>query len=202
MIELNVSDEIDDFSVASIDPRTGEIKTSAGKRVRADVANIIPQQRAADIALRAGCAEGDWCPIRPENFASRKVKHVYVLGDAAIAADMPKSAFSANSQAKVVAADILTDVTKQARSAAPYHNTCWSLLAPDDSVKLDAAFAVNDGRLEPFNGLASQPGEAAELRKQNYQESLAWYAAIISDMFARAHPAPAAATAPDQGKGD
>ena len=192
MIELNLSDEIDDFSVASIDPRSGEISTIAGKRVRADVANIIPQQRAADIAIRAGCAEGDWCPIRPENFASRKVKHVYVLGDAAIAADMPKSAFSANSQAKVVAADILADVTKQARSAAPYHNTCWSLLAPDDSVKLDADFALNNGRLEPFNGFASQPGEAAEVRKQNYQESLAWHAAILSDMFARARPAPAA----------
>ena len=192
MIELNLSDEIDDFSVASIDPRSGEISTIAGKRVRADVANIIPQQRAADIAIRAGCAEGDWCPIRPENFASRNVKHVYVLGDAAIAADMPKSAFSANSQAKVVAADILADVTKQARSAAPYHNTCWSLLAPDDSVKLDADFALNNGRLEPFNGFASQPGEAAEVRKQNYQESLAWHAAILSDMFARARPAPAA----------
>jgi sulfide dehydrogenase [flavocytochrome c] flavoprotein chain len=210
MIELNLSDEIDDFSVASIDPRTGEISTNAGKRVRADVANIIPQQRAADIALRAGCAEGDWCPIRPENFASRKAKHVYVLGDAAIAADMPKSAFSANSQAKVVAADILTDVTKQARSAVPYHNTCWSLLAPDDSVKLDATFALDNGRLQPFNGFASQPGEAAELRKQNYQESLAWYATIISDMFARTRSAPAPASdqrapdqrAPDQRKAD
>jgi sulfide dehydrogenase [flavocytochrome c] flavoprotein chain len=201
IIELNLSDEIDDFSVASIDPRTGEITTNAGKRVRADVANIIPQQRAADIALRAGCAEGDWCPIRPENFASRKVKHVYVLGDAAIAADMPKSAFSANSQAKVVAADILADVAKQTRLAARYHNTCWSLLAPDDSVKLDASFAPNNGRLEPFDGLVSQPGEAAELRKQNYQESLAWYEAIISDMFARADPAPAAAPMPEQRKG-
>src|SRR5262249_7475748 len=72
MIELNLSNEIDDFSVASIDPRSGEITTRAGTRVRADVANIIPQQRAADIAVRAGCAEGDWCPINPENFASRK----------------------------------------------------------------------------------------------------------------------------------
>ena len=202
MIELNLSDEIDDFSVAGIDPRTGEISTNAGKRVRADVANIIPQQRAADIALRAGCTEGDWCPIRPQNFASRKAKHVYVLGDAAIAADMPKSAFSANSQAKVVAADILADVTKQARSLPPYHNTCWSLLAPEDSVKIDAAFALDNGRLEPVNGFVSQPGEGAELRKQNYQESLAWHAAILSDMFARAGAAPAAAPTPEQRKGE
>ncbi|MBO0742533.1 MAG: FCSD flavin-binding domain-containing protein, partial [Hyphomicrobiaceae bacterium] len=124
------------------------------------------------------------------------------LGDAAMAADMPKSAFAANSQAKVVAADILAEVTKQARSAGPYHNTCWSLLAPDDSVKLDAAFALSGGRLEPVNGFVSQPGEAAELRKQNYQESLAWYAAIISDMFARPGPTPAAAPAPEQTRGD
>jgi len=110
---------------------------------------------------------------------------------------MPKSAFSANSQAKVVAADILADITKQTRSAAPYHNTCWSLLAPDDSVKIDASFALNNGRLEPFNGFVSQPGEAAELRKQNYLESLAWYEAIMSDMFARTRPA----TAPEPRKG-
>src|SRR5262249_10124642 len=72
LIELNLSNEIDDFSVAGIDPKTGEITTNAGSKVRADVANIIPQQRAGDIAVRAGCAEGDWCPINPENFASRK----------------------------------------------------------------------------------------------------------------------------------
>jgi NADPH-dependent 2,4-dienoyl-CoA reductase/sulfur reductase-like enzyme len=196
MIELNLSNEIDDFSVASIDPRSGEITTRAGTRVRADVANIIPQQRAADIAVRAGCAEGDWCPIDPENFASRKAKNVYVLGDAAMAADMPKSAYSANSQAKVVAADILADVAKQARSPARYQNICWSLLAPDDSVKLGASFAPNNGRLELFDGFLSEPNEAAELRKQNYLESLAWYQAIISDMFARTGAAPAAAPTP------
>src|SRR5262245_5536638 len=201
IVELNLSNEIDDFSVASIDARTGEIATRAGTRVRADVANIIPQQRAGDIAVRAGCAEGDWCPINPENFASRKAKHVYVLGDAAIAGDMPKSASSANSQAKIVAADILADLAKHARLPARYHNTCWSLLAPDDSVKLGASFAPNNGRLEPFDGFMSQPGEAADLRKQNYQESLAWYDTIVSDMFARAGAAPAAAPMPEQKTG-
>jgi len=202
IIELNLSNEIDDFSVAGIDPKTGEITTNAGSRVRADVANIIPQQRAGDIAVKAGCADGDWCPINPENFASRTAKHVYVLGDAAMSADMPKSAFSANSQAKVAAADILAGLAKNARLPARYRNTCWSLLAPDDSVKIDASFAPNNGRLELVEASVSQPGEAAYVRQQNYQESLAWYQSIISDMFARPGAVPAAAPMPEPRKKD
>ena len=59
IIELNLSNEIDDYSVVSVDPKTKEIVTKAGKRVRADVANIIPQQRAGEIAAKAGVNEGD-----------------------------------------------------------------------------------------------------------------------------------------------
>ena len=167
--------------------------------MKADVANIIPQQRAGEIAVKAGCTEGDWCPIDPENFASKKVKDVYVLGDAAIAAEMPKSAFSANSQAKVVAADILAELAKKERFPARYRNTCWSLLAPDDSVKIGANYAPKDGKLDASGGFVSQQGEAADVRKQNYQESVAWYAAITADMFAR--PGAAAPTAEEKKAG-
>jgi NADPH-dependent 2,4-dienoyl-CoA reductase/sulfur reductase-like enzyme len=185
IIELNLTTEIDDFAVVSVNPRTKEIVTKAGKKVKADVANIIPQQRAGEIAVKAGCTEGDWCPVNPENFASRKVKDVYVLGDASIAAEMPKSAFSANSQAKVVAADILAELAKKERFPARYRNTCWSLLAPDDDVKIGANYAPKDGKLDPSGSFVSQPGEARDVRKQNYQESIAWYANITADMFAR-----------------
>lgn len=196
IIELNLSTEIDDFSVERLDAKSKEIVTKAGKRVKADVANIIPQQRAGEIAIKAGCAEGDWCPINADNFASKKVKDVYVLGDAAIAAEMPKSAFSANSQAKVVAADILAELAKKERFPARYRNTCWSLLAPDDNVKIGANYAPKDGKLDPSGGFVSQKGEAADVRKQNYQESIGWYAAITADMFAR----PAAAAPPAEPK--
>ncbi len=62
IIELNLTTEIDDYAVVSVDPKTKEIVTKAGKKVKADVANIIPQQRAGEIAAKAGCTEGDWCP--------------------------------------------------------------------------------------------------------------------------------------------
>jgi NADPH-dependent 2,4-dienoyl-CoA reductase/sulfur reductase-like enzyme len=188
IVELNLSNETDDFGIASISQRTKEIVTNAGKRVRADVANIIPQQRAGEIAARAGCTEGDWCPVHAQSFRSRKVPDIHVLGDAAIADDMPKSAFSAHSQAKVVAADILTVLANAERIEPRYRNVYWSLLAPEDSVKMGADYAPRGARLEAYGGFVSHTGEPADVRKQNVQESLAWYTDITADMFAKTGP--------------
>src|SRR5262245_5113334 len=186
IIELNLSTEVDDFSVIGVDAKAKEVITRAGKRLKVDVANIIPAQRAGDIAVKAGCAVGDWCPIAPDTFASSTVNDVYVLGDAAVAAEMPKSAFAANSQAKAVASDILAHLAGKAESAASYRNICWSLLAPEDAVKLGASYAPKAGKLEASDGFMSQPGQAADLRRQTYLESLDWYDAITGEMFARA----------------
>jgi NADPH-dependent 2,4-dienoyl-CoA reductase/sulfur reductase-like enzyme len=189
IVELSLSNEIDDLEIASVNPRTREIVTREGQRRRADVANIIPPQRAGEIAARAGCAEGDWCPVHAQSFLSRKVPDIYVLGDAAVAGDMPKSAFSAHSQAGAVAADVLATLAKTERSEPHYRNVCWSLLAPDDSVKMGADYVPRDGRLEASGGFISQTGEPADVRKQNAQDSVAWYAAITADMFAKAKTA-------------
>ena len=191
ILELNLTTEIDDFSIVSVDPKTKEIVTKAGKKAKADVANVIPQQRAGEIVAKAGCTEGDWCPIDPENFSSKKVKDVYVLGDAAVAVEMPKSAFSANSQAKVVAADIVAELGKKEKFPARYRNTCWSLVAPDDCIKVGANYAAKDGKLDPSGSFVSQRGEDAGVRKQNYAESVGWYDGIVADMFAKTAPAQA-----------
>jgi sulfide dehydrogenase [flavocytochrome c] flavoprotein chain len=185
IVELNLSNEIDDLGIASVNARTREIVTREGQRLRADVANVIPQQRAGEVAVRAGCTEGDWCPVHAQSFLSRKVPDIYVLGDAAIADDMPKSAFSAHSQAKVVAADILATLAKAERSEPSYRNVCWSLLAPDDCVRRGADYAPLGGRLQATGEFISQTGESADVRKQNAQESVAWYTAITADMFAK-----------------
>jgi sulfide dehydrogenase [flavocytochrome c] flavoprotein chain len=188
IVELNQSNGIDDFEIASVNPRTREIVTRGGQRLRADVANIIPQQRAGEIAARAGCTEGDWCPVHAQSFLSRRVPDIYVLGDAAVAQDMPKSAFSAHSQAKAVAADILAALAKAERIEPRYRNVCWSLLAPEDSVKMGADYAPRGAKLEASVGFASQIGEPPDVRKQNVQESVAWYNGITADMFAKTAP--------------
>jgi sulfide dehydrogenase [flavocytochrome c] flavoprotein chain len=187
IIDLNLTNEIDDFRVVRVDAKTMEVVTQSGERMKAAVANIIPPQKAGAIALKAGCADGDWCPVSPGNFASDKVMDVYVLGDSSIATEMPKSAYSANSQGKAVAADILTDLAGVERYPSRYRNTCWSLVAAGDSIKIGASYKPADKDGKPFllasGGFVSQRGESAEVRKQNYLEGRAWYHAIIADAF-------------------
>ena len=183
IIELNLTNEIDDFAVTKLDPKTKTLTTKAGKTFKADVANVIPAQRAGEIAVKMGLAQGDWCPVNAETFTSTLVKEVYVLGDATIAAEMPKSAFSANSQAKVVANDILSVLAKKQKFSPNFRNTCWSMVAPDDSVKIGAGYVPKGQKLDPVAPFVSKPGEDAAMRKATYEESLGWYSGIVADVF-------------------
>ncbi len=109
--------------------------------------------------------------------------NIFVVGDASIAGDMPKSAFSANSQAKVAAMIVRAELTQSRAFPARYANTCWSLIAPDDDIKVGASYEPGDGKIKAGAGFVSQKGEAADLRKANYKESVDWYNGIIADTF-------------------
>jgi sulfide dehydrogenase [flavocytochrome c] flavoprotein subunit len=187
IVELHLTDDIDDFALARVNADKREITTKSGLTVTAAVANIIPEQRAGAIAANAGLTEGDWCPIDPRTFASTKAKDVYVIGDAAIATDMPKSAYSANSQAHAVAANIVASLAGKPVPEASFFNTCWSFLAPDDSVKIGADYRPGDfgGKfaLAPVNPFVSKPGEPASLRKANSEEGERWYDTLAMDIF-------------------
>lgn len=189
IIEVNLTNEIDDYAVVKVDPSTGDVTTKSGRTERAAVANIIPAQKAGGIAAMAGCTEGDWCVINAENFSSVKVKDVYVVGDAAIASDMPKSAYAAASQGTVVASDIVADLTSKPRTPGKYRNTCWSMLAPENSAKIGADYTagMKDGKphLDPHDSFVSKPGESAELRRETYNESAAWYESFTNTLFAK-----------------
>lgn len=189
IIELNLTDELSNNAVVRVDSKTSDVETAEGRIERADVANIIPAQRAGEIARLAGCTDGDWCPVDPTNMASAQVPDIYVLGDASTATQMPKSAFSANSQAKVACADILTTLGAVPASAPAYQNTCWSALAPDDTIKIGADYSpgVLNGKpaLVAKNSFVSKPGEPAGIRKQAFGESFNWYELITSDIFAK-----------------
>ena len=74
------------------------------KTFAADVANVVPAQMAAVLAQQAGLTDrSGWCPVDPNSFESTLKPEIHLIGDAIIAGEMPKSAFSANSQAKACA---------------------------------------------------------------------------------------------------
>ncbi len=167
----------------SVDLETLSFKTDL-ENFKADAANIIPAQVAGRIAHQAELVDkSGWCPINPESMQSTFDDNIHVVGDSSIAAAMPKSAFSANSQAKVVANHVRHALTGSREFPARYNNTCWSLIGKDDGVKVGASYKPGDGKIEPTSKFISKPGEDAELRKKTYEESLAWYANLTADMF-------------------
>ena len=169
-------------SRASI-PKANEVKTDLATH-KAALVNVLPAQMAGRIARDAGLADqSGFCPIDPESMKSKMDANVFVLGDACIPGDMPKSAFSANSQAKVAAMVIRGELTGSRTFPARYSNTCWSLIAPDDDVKVGGSYEPGEGKIKQTSTFVSQKGDAADVRKQNYKESLDWYAGIVSDVF-------------------
>ena len=78
---------------------------------------------------------------------------------------------------------VRADLTQSRAFPARYSNTCWSLIAPDDDIKIGASYEPGDGKIKQTTGFVSQKGEAADLRKQNYKESVDWYNGIVTDIF-------------------
>lgn len=169
--------------IVGVDVEAGTVETDLDTFEGA-LLNIIPAQRAGAIAIDAGLAsENGFCPIDADSMRSAMDESVFVIGDASIAGDMPKSGFSANSQAKVAALHIRADLTQSQTFPARYSNTCWSLIDTEDGVKVGARYEPKDGKITSIEGFVSQAGEDAELRKATYEESIGWYDGIVADMF-------------------
>ena len=154
-----------------------------GEVVKADVVNVIPAQKAGLICDAAGLTEGNWAPVDGHTMVSRLDENIHILGDATNQGDMPKSGYSANSQAKVAAMAVRGALTGSRVFPAKFSNTCWSLIATDDGVKVGAAYEPNDEKIASVSSFVSQTGEDAALRKATYEESIGWYEGITSDMF-------------------
>ena len=154
-----------------------------GEVVKADVCNVIPAMKAGRICELAGVNDGNWAPVSGHTMQSRIDENIHVLGDACSQGDMPKSGFSANSQAKVAAMAIRGALTDSKVFPAKFSNTCWSLLDTDDGVKVGATYEATDEKIAKVDGFISQTGEDGDLRKATYEESIGWYAGITSDMF-------------------
>ena len=170
--------------IVAVDVNAGTVETDLDTFEGA-LLNVIPAQKAGDIAVTAGLAdESGFCPIEAASMRSTVDENVFVTGDASIAGAMPKSAFSANSQAKVAAMTIRGDLLSSRVFPTKYSNTCWSLIATDDGVKVGASYApAEDGTIHSTSTFISQNGEEDSLRKETYEESISWYSSIVSDMF-------------------
>jgi NADPH-dependent 2,4-dienoyl-CoA reductase/sulfur reductase-like enzyme len=172
-------------NVTSVDPATRTLVTDFGKH-QAKVANVIPPQKAGRIAEVAGVTDrSGWCPIDPVTFESKLQPGIHVIGDAAIAGAMPKSAFAANSQAKVCAAAVATLVTGGTPSSPKLINTCYSLVAPDYGISVAGVYQPTSGQLADVAGAGGvSPSDAPrETRKAEAVLAEAWFRTITGEAF-------------------
>ena len=166
----------------SVDPDAMTV-TIDGEVTKVDACNVIPAMKAGRICEIAGITEGNWAPVSGHTMQSRIDENIHVLGDASAQGDMPKSGYSANSQAKVAAMAVRGALTGSKVFPAKFSNTCWSLIDTNDGVKVGATYEATDEKIAKIDGFVSKTGEAADLRKATYEESIGWYSGITADMF-------------------
>lgn len=171
--------------VLSVDPKARVIATEFGD-VKADVLNYIPSQKAGELAFASGLVDGDWCPVNNMTFESRMAKDVYIIGDASISSKMPKSGFSANSQAKIAALQVSRVLKKLPIVTPPkLANTCYSLLSPDYGITVAAVYEAHENGIEKVEGAGGlSPMEAdATFRKREAEYAVGWYQNQTADIF-------------------
>ena len=184
MIEYRNLD--DDGEVIRVDAGAMTLQTNFGDKVKGDVVNFIPAQRAGKIAQSAGLADqSGWCPVDHLTFESRIHPKIHVIGDASIAAPMPKSGFAASTQAKVCAAAVATLLAGQAVAKPKFVNTCYSLVAEDYGISVAMVYDVADGKIVKVKGSGGlSPSNAPEtFRAQEADFARGWYDSITADIF-------------------
>lgn len=175
----------EDGMLRRVDARSGSLHTDFAV-YRPDLACVIPPQRAAPIARIADLDGGrGWCSVAANTFASTLHPNVHVIGDAAIANPMPKSAFAAASQARICAAAIAAELSGRQPSEALLTNTCYSLLTPTAAIAVTGTYRGTREGMATLGGTAgSSPLEApSSLREAEAGHARGWYASARADAF-------------------
>ena len=172
--------------VVAYDAASKTITTQSGNKVKGDVVNIIPAQKAGAIAQAAGLTnDAGWCPIDGKTFESTQHKNIHVVGDASVASPMPKSGYAANSEAKVCAAAVVALLNGKDAPHPTYVNTCYSIIAPGDGVSVAMVYNLVDGKIgkvEGSGGLTPKEFDAKQ-RAREQQYAYSWFENIKADSW-------------------
>ncbi len=171
--------------VTSVEPASKTVVTDFSRH-QAAVANIIPPQKAARVADLAQVADrSGWCPVDAMTFESKQQPNIHVIGDAAIMGAMPKSAFSANAQAKVCAAAVAKLLAGEKPVEPRLINTCYSVVAPDYGITVAGVYRPKDGVLSDIEGAGGvSPIDApAATRAAEASYADGWFKTITTEVF-------------------
>lgn len=170
-------------SLQAVDP-VNKTLTYDGETITPGLANIIPPQRAGDIAEQSGLAdETGWCPVDAISLESSLVSNVHVIGDATDAGDMSKSAHAAASQGRVCADAVGSLLTGETPATPTYENACYFLVAPDHGLKVGGDYTAKENRITGVHGFSSAIGESDAERKATAVSGDDWFQQFTGNLF-------------------
>lgn len=167
-----------------VDAASNTLKFEFNDDVKATVLNVIPDNRAGEIAVRAGLANANrrWCEVDFLTFESTAAKNIHVLGDALqIAPAMPKSGHMANQHGKTCAAAVVALLLGRQLNAQPiYNNVCYSFVSDTEAVHVASVHRYDAGQktMLPVPGAGGVSGAASAL-EGHY--AMAWAHNIWAD---------------------
>ena len=134
--------------VIAVDTSTREVRTEFD-RVKYDVLNLIPPQRAGAIDLQADLVGADkrWCEVDHVTYESVKQKDIHVVGDATIGLPVPKSGNVANAMGKAAALSIVSLLNGQPVPLMPPGNTCYSWVSDREAIAVVNAYKIENSKV-------------------------------------------------------
>jgi sulfide dehydrogenase [flavocytochrome c] flavoprotein subunit len=173
--------------LVDVDAATNTLKFEFNDDFKAGVANVLPTQRAGEIAVKTGLATANarWCEVDFLTFESKAQKNIHVLGDAIqIAAGMPKSGHMANQHGKTCAAAVVSLLQGKEAPALPiYANTCYSFVTATDVVHV-ASVHRYDAAQKTMLTVPGSGGLSTAASALEGEYAMAWARNIWADSLA------------------
>jgi sulfide dehydrogenase [flavocytochrome c] flavoprotein chain len=172
--------------VVGVDGKSMSVRTDFDT-VKGDVLNVVPPQRAGDIAQKAGLVTHNnrWCDVDWRTLESKAVKEIHVLGDATLSASaMPKSGHMANAHAKVCAAAVIELLNGRAPNPNPVMtNTCYSFVSDKEVIHVASVhqYDAAQSTILPVKGAGGVSAARSELEGAY---GWSWARNIWADMLA------------------
>lgn len=167
--------------VTAVNVKNHSVFIEGMEEVKGDVINVIPPQRAGRIASATGLIGPDkaWCPVNSTTFESSLQKNIHVIGDACNAGAMPKSGYSANSQAKICATNLVALMNGKETVEMSSLNVCFSYLSAKEAVSVAAVYTVKDGKII---AVPNSGGVSPDLSETEAVYAHSWLKNILTEM--------------------
>ena len=169
--------------VTEVDTGKMAVMIEGLEEVQGAVINLIPPQKAGMIAHAAGLVGPDkkWCPVNPTTFESTLQRDIHVIGDSSIAGAMPKSGYSANSEAKVCAQNIVALMNGKEITEMSAINTCYSYLSAKEAVSVTGVYKVNAEK-QAIEGVPGSVAVSPDLSEVEAIYAESWLKNILTEM--------------------